>query len=130
MPEDSKRPERSLRLGVGVAGHISIGNAGPVDLTAGSADAPVDEVEAAVNREIEAAFDSLTKDFSLPIIVFSSLAEGADRLVAGIAKKRGYSLVVPLPCDPDAFKATFSPKKPDRVREASIRQFDELYDTS
>ncbi len=43
-----------------------------------------------------------------PLVVVSSLAEGADRLVARIALQRGHRLIAPLPMAPDVYEEDFT----------------------
>jgi hypothetical protein len=61
-------------------------------------------------------------DVEIPIIVLSSLAEGADRLVARIAMKQGAKLIVPLPMPCAEYRRDFEPGlTPD-----AAAKFDEL----
>jgi len=54
-----------------------------------------------------------------PILFLSPLAEGADRVAARAALKRGHMLIAPLPFPPDDYKRDF--QSPD-----SIAEFDDL----
>jgi hypothetical protein len=66
----------------------------------------------------------LRGDTETPIIVLSSLAEGADRLIAQVALDHGATLIAPLPMPPDEFRRDFEPGlKPDAAAE-----FDRLKD--
>jgi hypothetical protein len=55
---------------------------------------------------------------STPTIVLSSLAEGADQLVARIALKRGLRLIAPLPFPLEEYRRDFkvNPVRPDAVK--------------
>src|ERR1700730_5219962 len=60
----------------------------------------------------------LRRDEETPIIVLSSLAEGADRLIARVAMKLGATLIAPLPLEPDEYRRDFEPGlKPDAAAE-------------
>src|ERR1700719_1046478 len=66
-------------------------------------------------------------DHETPIIVLSSLAEGADRLIAEVAMEHGAKLIAPLPMPLDEYRHDFNPGlKPDaavgfdRLREEAI----------
>jgi hypothetical protein len=48
-------------------------------------------------------------DVEVPIIVLSSLAEGADRLVARVAMKHGAKLIAPLPLPIEEYRRDFAP---------------------
>jgi hypothetical protein len=62
--------------------------------------------------------DYLHGDTETPIIVLSSLAEGADRLIAGVAMDHGARLIAPLPMPPDEYRRDFEHGlKPDAVAE-------------
>ena len=53
-----------------------------------------------------------------PIIVLSSLAEGADRLIARVAMAHGAKLIAPLPLPPNKYLHDFQPGlKPDAASE-------------
>lgn len=58
--------------------------------------------------EVINAFAHLEKTVGLPIVVLSSLAEGADRLAAEIALQRGHRLVVPLPLAVEEYEKDFA----------------------
>jgi len=103
-------------LVVGVTGHV--------DLPASS----IDDLEARVSR----VFDRLKNDYlpdndSTPIIVLSALAEGADRLVADVALKRGFFLIAPLPMKEADYRADFKTPESDaafvRLRDATLGHF-------
>src|SRR5271156_6749563 len=47
------------------------------------------------------------RDCSTPLVLLSALAEGADRLAAGIALEIGARLVVPLPMPQDLYEQDF-----------------------
>lgn len=66
----------------------------------------------------------LRGDTETPIIVLSSLAEGADRLIAQVALDHGATLIAPLPMPADEYRRDFEPGlKPDAAAE-----FDRLKD--
>jgi hypothetical protein len=51
--------------------------------------------------------DYLCGDVETPLILLSSLAEGADQLVARVAVKRNVKLIAPLPMPPDEYRRDF-----------------------
>src|SRR5262249_24623274 len=53
--------------------------------------------------------DYLGRDGETPLIVLSSLAEGADRLVARVALAHGARLVAPLPMPVEEYRRDFEP---------------------
>jgi len=53
--------------------------------------------------------DYLGRDGETPIVVLSSLAEGADRLVARVALAQGARLVAPMPMPIDEYRRDFEP---------------------
>jgi hypothetical protein len=62
--------------------------------------------------------DYLRGDADTPIIVLSSLAEGADRLIARIAMHRGAKLIAPLPMEAEEYRRDFEHGlKPDAAAE-------------
>jgi hypothetical protein len=68
--------------------------------------------------------DYLRGDSETPIIVLSSLAEGADRLIAEVAMEQGAKMIAPLPMPPDEYRRDFAPGLvPDAAAE-----FDRLKD--
>ncbi len=81
-----------LPLIVGVTGHRDLR----------SEDVP--KIEAMVRKILDEVQEQAPHT---PLLVVSSLAEGADRLVARIALERGHRLVVPLPLPPVAFEEDF-----------------------
>lgn len=92
-----------LSLCVGVTGHRDI------EVNA----------SAAVEALVREAFARLEKGLACPITVLSSLAEGADRLVARIGLERGHQLIVPLPLAVEDYATDFATPE-------SRREFDEL----
>jgi hypothetical protein len=79
MAEPTTAPTKPLV--VGVTGHRN----------------PHPEMLASLHTHVEHVFERLEREVGPPIVVLSSLAEGADRLVAEIALRRGHALVAPLP---------------------------------
>ena len=79
-------------LAVGVTGHRD----------------PHPQALAALIAHVTDAFERLEREFRLPVTVLSSLAEGADRLVAEIALQRGHALVAPLPLPVEAYEKDFA----------------------
>ncbi len=62
--------------------------------------------------------DYLHGDTETPLIVLSSLAEGADRLVAEVAMEHGAKLIAPLPMPADEYRRDFEPGlRPDAAAE-------------
>ena len=94
-----------LSLCVGVTGHR--------DIAPGAVDA--------VRKLVGQALDELEKEFGLSLVLFSSLAEGADRLVAevALARPRPARLVVPLPSPTAEYETDFETAE-------SLAQFREL----
>ena len=66
--------------------------------------------------------DHLGDDAETPIIILSSLAEGADRLVARVALAQGAHLVAPLPLPVEEYRRDFEPG----LKPGNIAEFDEL----
>jgi len=77
----------------------------------------------ALERAVAQAITGLKRDYlhddnETPLIVLSSLAEGADRLIARVAMAQGAKLIAPLPLPPDEYLHDFRPGlKPDAVAE-------------
>jgi hypothetical protein len=91
-------PQCRLPLIVGVTGHRDLR----------------EEHIGALRREIRETLlkirlDYLGSDSNTPLIVMSSLAEGADQLVATVALELGALLVSPLPMPADEYRRDFSP---------------------
>jgi hypothetical protein len=71
--------------------------------------------------------DYLHDDPETPLVVLSSLAEGADRLIARVAMKLGAKLIAPLPMDADEYRRDFQPGlKPDAAAEFDRMKGDAL----
>src|SRR5215475_4160664 len=90
-------PDR-LPLVIGVTGHRDLR----------------DEDVPRLEREIAAIIGGLRRDYlggeaETPIVILSSLAEGADRLVARIALAHGARLVAPMPMPIDEYRRDFEP---------------------
>src|SRR5262245_18932050 len=66
--------------------------------------------------------DYLHGDRETPIIVLSSLAEGADRLVVRVALAHGARLVAPMPMPIDEYRRDFEP----RLKPGNAAEFDGL----
>jgi hypothetical protein len=66
--------------------------------------------------------DYLQGDSETPIIVLSSLAEGADRLIAQVALDLGARLIAPLPMPPDEYRRDFEPG----LKPGAAAEFDRL----
>jgi hypothetical protein len=77
----------------------------------------------ALERAVAAAIERLKRDYlnndpETPIIVLSSLAEGADQLIARVAMDQGAKLIAPLPMEPDEYRRDFVPGlKPNAAEE-------------
>jgi hypothetical protein len=69
---------------------------------------PHPEALPALRSEVVRAFERLEAEFGRPIVVLSSLAEGADRLVAEITLQRGHRLVAPLPLPVEDYEKDFA----------------------
>ena len=119
LPDQALLDERlctRVPLVIGVTGHV--------DLPPNS----IDDLEEQVSR----VFDRLKSDYlpdndQTPIIVISALAEGADRLVAEIALKRGFFLIAPLPMKDADYRTDFKTPESDaafvRLRDAALGHF-------
>src|SRR5947209_4846429 len=90
-------PDR-LPLVIGVTGHRDLRDQ----------DVPVLEREVAAIIE-RLRHDYLHGDSETPIVVLSSLAEGADRLVARLALAHGVRLIAPMPMPIDEYRRDFEP---------------------
>src|SRR5215467_13382687 len=90
-------PDR-LPLVIGVTGHRDL------------RDRDVPELERqVVDFIVSLRRDYLGRDSETPLIVLSSLAEGADRLVARVAMAHGARLVAPLPMPVEEYRRDFEP---------------------
>jgi hypothetical protein len=103
-------PDR-LPLVIGVTGHRDL------------RDQDVQTLE----REIAAIIERLRHDYlrgnaETPIIVLSSLAEGADRLVARVALAHGARLVAPMPMPIEEYRRDFEPG----LKAGNAAEFDAL----
>jgi hypothetical protein len=91
-----------------------------------------DEDIPALEHEVAEAVKRLKRDYlhddkETPLIVLSSLAEGADRLIARVAMKLGATLIAPLPMQPDEYRRDFDPGlKPDAAAEFDRMKSDAL----
>jgi hypothetical protein len=103
-------PDR-LPLVIGVTGHRDL------------RDQDVQTLEREVAVIVERLrHDYLHGDVETPIIVLSSLAEGADRLVARVALARGARLVAPMPMPIDEYRRDFEPG----LKVGNAAEFDAL----
>src|SRR4051794_19552955 len=66
--------------------------------------------------------DYLGNDSEVPIIILSSLAEGADRLVARVGLAHGARLIAPLPLPVDEYRRDFDPG----IVPGNVSEFDDL----
>lgn len=91
-------PDGRLPIVIGVSGHRHLR----------AADLPT-------HREhVRALFRQLRRRYpSTPLRILTSLAEGADRLVAEVALEEGHELLVPLPLEPADYERDF----PDSIAE-------------
>jgi hypothetical protein len=86
----------------------------------------------ALERAVAEAIKRLKRDYlhddsETPLIVLSSLAEGADRLIARVAMKIGAKLVAPLPMDAQEYRRDFAPGiKPHAAAEFDRMRSDAL----
>src|ERR1044071_9599038 len=78
------------------------------------------EDHAPLSKAVGEFFSQLIKDYPhTPLILLSSLAEGADRLVAEVALQMGVQLIVPLPMKQAEYEKDFS-------APGSLAQFQQL----
>jgi hypothetical protein len=70
----------------------------------------------------------LCPESETPIIILSSLAEGADRLIAREAMDLGAKLIAPLPMEADEYRYDFSPER--RIKPDALVEFDRLLATA
>jgi hypothetical protein len=91
-----------------------------------------DEDIPALERAVGEIIKRLKRDYlgrqkETPLIVLSSLAEGADRLIARVAMRLGAKLIAPLPMEPDEYRRDFEPGiKPDAAAEFGRMKGDAL----
>ena len=93
---DASGPRHRVPLVIGVTGHRY----------------PRGEDIEALKRRVGQVFDGLARDYltadgATPIVVLSSLAEGADQLVASVALERGAILIAPLPMPLEEYRKDF-----------------------
>jgi len=86
-----------------------------------------DEDVPALEQEVAAIVTSLRRDYlreddETPIILLSSLAEGADRLVARVALAHGARLVAPMPMPIEEYRRDFEPG----LKPGNAAEFDTL----
>src|SRR5437016_2401877 len=75
-------------------------------------------------RSCAKVFTARHRVIAAPIIGLSSLAEGADRLVARVALAYGAKLIAPLPMPPDEYRRDFEPG----LKPTAAEEFDRLKD--
>ena len=93
---DASGPRHRVPLVIGVTGHRD----------------PRREDLEELKRRVAQVFDGIAKDYlaadgATPIVVLSSLAEGADQLVASVALERGAILIAPLPMPVEEYRKDF-----------------------
>jgi hypothetical protein len=103
-------PDR-LPLVIGVTGHRDLR----------------DEDVPTLEREVAAIVVGLRRDYlrndnETPIVVLSSLAEGADRLVARVALAHGARLIAPMPMPIEEYRRDFEPG----LKPGNAAEFDAL----
>jgi hypothetical protein len=112
MAAQPSGPTRRLPLVIGVTGHRDLRDR----------DLPrLRELVADVLRRLRA--DYLGGDRETPVIVLSSLAEGADQLVARAALDQGIQLIAPLPMAAEEFRRDFEPG----LKPGAAQAFDDLF---
>jgi len=138
----SHPPRPRLTVRVGVSGHrwnkLRRSDAPAIEARIGEVLARIEEVVAEVHRDLEAGYRSRIPDGAEPppadLRLVCGLAEGADRLAADAAHRRGWSLqaLLPFPRElyqrdfrkklrgPDGFAVEAEPAEPDPI---SIEQF-------
>jgi hypothetical protein len=80
-----------------------------------------------LEQEVAAIVATLRRDYlgnspETPVIILSSLAEGADRLVARVALAHGAQLVAPMPMPVDEYRRDFEPG----LKPGNTAEFDAL----
>lgn len=90
-----------------------------------------DEDRVGLQARVREIFTKLHKELPhTPLVLLSSLAEGADQLVAGVALAMGIRLHVPLPMPKDQYLTDFS-TEPTRLEfERLLGQAEEVFDVS
>ena len=93
---DASGPRHRVPLVIGVTGHRD------------PRGEDIEELKRRVGQVFDGlASDYLTADGATPIVVLSSLAEGADQLVASVALERGAILIAPLPMPLEEYRKDF-----------------------
>ncbi|HLY03481.1 MAG TPA: hypothetical protein VKR56_13430 [Candidatus Cybelea sp.] len=93
MSEASDRAHGPVPLVLGAAGHRNL----------------PDEDRTALEATVRNAFAEMRRQYpATPMIVLSSLAEGADRLVAHMALDADFALIVPMPFEQQEYERDFS----------------------
>ena len=103
MRERPNAQQALLPLAVGVTGHRDLGTEETADVT----------------RQVRGLFETLREAYPhTPIVLLSSLAEGADRLVARTALECGVDLYVVLPMERELYEQDFrSARSLDEFRD-------------
>jgi hypothetical protein len=86
-----------------------------------------DQDVAALERAVAAAIKRLKRDYlhddpETPLVVLSSLAEGADRLIARVAMDLGAKLIAPLPMAAHEYRRDFAPG----LKPGAAAEFDRM----
>lgn len=103
-PTIDSSPSARIPLLVGVTGHRDLR----------------DQDVAALEKALDQLFDNFHQRFpNTPITLISQLAEGADRLAARVARRRGMKIVALLPMPREMYEADFK-------TEVSQREFSEM----
>jgi hypothetical protein len=80
---------------------------------------------------VAGVFDALHKKYAdTPLLVLSSLAEGADRLVAEVARERGIPFIVPLPMEQKEYERDFAEHDDPQEAENSLKDFTRLMEAA
>ena len=108
---DVRGPRHRVPLVIGVTGHRD----------------PRDEDVEELKRRVGQVFDGIAKDYltadgATPIVVLSSLAEGADQLVASVGLERGAILIAPLPMPLEEYRKDFE----SGLTPNALSEFDRL----
>jgi hypothetical protein len=90
-----------------------------------------DEDRVGLQSRVREVITELHKELPhTPLVLLSSLAEGADQLVAGVALAMGIRLHVPLPMPKDQYLTDFSTEQTRLEFERLLGQAEEVFDVS